>query len=50
MLLCFFDIADRGELAALDRGQPATLDGTYGSFGYTKGVPVIKLYDCSIVD
>jgi hypothetical protein len=50
MLLCFFDIGYRAELAALERGQPVTVDGTYGSFGYTKDVPVIKLYECKIAD
>jgi hypothetical protein len=50
MLLCFFDLDQRGELAELERGQLVTFDGTYGAYGRTKRVPVLRLYDCSIAD
>ena len=50
MLLCFFDLDRRGEVAALERGQFVTVDGTYGAYGRTKDVPVLRLYECSIAE
>ncbi len=53
MLLCFFDLEQRGEVAALERGQFATVDGTYGRLRPHRGRardPALRLLDCRVDD